>query len=213
MRGRPVVAATRRSSNGVPRWPVRTGTSAPTGTAATDAEHGASGSSSSTTAGQNARASTPPSWLPTTATATRAPTNTIYQTFPTVLVVTTSDIAEARFAHQACLAQQRHGGAPLPVFLTTIDRVRANPEGALGSIWRAPGSDARAARQTRVHWLPGLPRAPIARPARPGEVASGKGHGDESLARLDGSVAVPGRQTRTTLRVGMLGNLGSDAGL
>ena len=36
-----------------------------------------------------------------------------YQSFPTLLVVTTTEVAEARFADQAYLAQQRHDSAPL----------------------------------------------------------------------------------------------------
>ena len=116
-----------------------------------------------------------------------------YQTFPTVLVVTTSERAEARFAHQAYLAQQRYGGAPLPVFLTTIDRIRANPEGVLGSIWRAPGSDAWEARQGRVRWLPGVPGAPTARPALRARSSSGEGRGDEGPAGPGSGVAVAGQ--------------------
>ena len=47
-----------------------------------------------------------------------------YASFPTLLVVTTTEVAEARFALQLHLAQQRYGGAPLPAFLTTIDRIQ-----------------------------------------------------------------------------------------
>src|SRR6266851_3569242 len=43
-----------------------------------------------------------------------------YDGFPVLLVVTTSDVAEARFAYQAYLARQRRAAAPLLVFLTTV---------------------------------------------------------------------------------------------
>ncbi len=80
-----------------------------------------------------------------------------YDGFPTLLVVTTSAAAEARFAYQAYLAQQRHGTAPLSIFLTTNSRVEACHSGVLGPIWRsaaAPWADEPA----RVYWLPRLRR-------------------------------------------------------
>jgi hypothetical protein len=86
-----------------------------------------------------------------------------YQSFPTLLVVTTSAAAETRLAHQAHLAQEHYGTAPLRVFLTTTARIDAYSEGVLGPIWRAPGLDAWAERLARVRWLPGLPRAPAAK--------------------------------------------------
>jgi hypothetical protein len=77
-----------------------------------------------------------------------------YASFPTVLVVTTSELAEMRFAYEAYLAQQRHGGTPLSVFLTTSARTRANPDGALGPIWRGPGTGAYIDDFGRGFWLP-----------------------------------------------------------
>ncbi len=86
-----------------------------------------------------------------------------YQSFPTLLVVTTLASAEARFAHQAYLAQEHHGAAPLAISLTTTGRIEACPDGILGSIWRSPGLDAWAERPAGVRWLPNLPRAPAGR--------------------------------------------------
>jgi hypothetical protein len=53
------------------------------------------------------------------------------------VVVTTTELAEERFAQQAYLAAQRYGGVPLRMFLTTTGRIRGN-DGFLGAIWRAP---------------------------------------------------------------------------
>jgi len=76
-----------------------------------------------------------------------------YQSFPTLLVVTTSELAEARFAHQAYLAQQRHSAAPLSVFLTTTNHIQACREGVLGPIWRSPAAPW-ALEPARMCWLP-----------------------------------------------------------
>ena len=76
-----------------------------------------------------------------------------YASFPTLLVVTTTEVAEARFALQLHLAQQRYGSAPLPAFLTTTDRIQDHPDGVLGPIWRGPAPGQLA----RVYWLPGRP--------------------------------------------------------
>jgi len=80
-----------------------------------------------------------------------------YQSFPTLLVVTTSAAAEARFAYQAYLAQEHHDAAPLTIFLTTTSHIAACPDDVLGRIWRsaaAPWADEPA----RVCWLPSLRR-------------------------------------------------------
>jgi hypothetical protein len=76
-----------------------------------------------------------------------------YQSFPMLLVVTTSEEAEARFAHQAYLARQRHGGRPLLVYLTTSRRVEACPDGALGAIWRSAAAPWTT-EPARGCWLP-----------------------------------------------------------
>jgi hypothetical protein len=80
-----------------------------------------------------------------------------YDGFPTLLVVTTSEVAEARFAHQAYLAQQRHSTAPLSIFLTTTSRIEAGPGGVLGPIWRSAAAPW-ANEPARVCWLPRLRR-------------------------------------------------------
>ncbi len=76
-----------------------------------------------------------------------------YAGFPVLLVVTTSEAAEGRFAHQAYLAAQRHSGTPLSVFLTTGDRIRDDPNGVLGAIWCCP-SLSPVERWARLSWLP-----------------------------------------------------------
>jgi Replication-relaxation len=76
-----------------------------------------------------------------------------YQSFPTVLVVTTSADAEARLAYQVYLAQLRHAGAPLLVFLTTTCLIRACVGGVLGPVWRS-ASASWSHEAVRVCWLP-----------------------------------------------------------
>jgi hypothetical protein len=77
-----------------------------------------------------------------------------YTSFPTVLVVTTSEVAEDRFAREAYLAAERCGGAVLRIFLTTTGRISAHPDGALGPVWRTAVMDLGGAMAQRVHWLP-----------------------------------------------------------
>jgi DNA-binding MarR family transcriptional regulator len=79
-----------------------------------------------------------------------------YDGFPSLLVVTTSDAAEERFAYQAYLAGQRHAGAPILVFLTTERRIQAHPHGILGSIWCTPGPYPSTSGRPRCTWLPVL---------------------------------------------------------
>jgi len=78
-----------------------------------------------------------------------------YDGFPTLLFVTVSDVAEARFAHQVYLVHQQHGSAALSVCLTTLARIETHPEGVLGPIWRAPSSVGSGLDQVRGYWLPG----------------------------------------------------------
>jgi hypothetical protein len=80
-----------------------------------------------------------------------------YQSFPTLLVVLTTEIAEARFADEAYLAQQRYGPTPLSVFLTTTGRIQACPDGVMGPIWRSAAA-RWADEPARVYWLPRLRR-------------------------------------------------------
>jgi hypothetical protein len=76
-----------------------------------------------------------------------------YAGFPVLLIVTTSEAAEGRFAEQAALAGQRQSRRPLSVFLTTTGRIRKHPDGVLGSIWRYPGWGP-VRNEVRVCWLP-----------------------------------------------------------
>jgi Replication-relaxation len=86
-----------------------------------------------------------------------------YDGFPTLLLVTTSDVAETRFAHQVYLAHQQHGSAPLCVLLTTSRRIEAHAEGVLGPVWRVPSTIGTGLAQLRGYWLPGRPgRRPCA---------------------------------------------------
>jgi hypothetical protein len=80
-----------------------------------------------------------------------------YDGFPTLLLVTISDVAEARFAHQVYLAHQQHGSTPLSVLLTTSRRIEAHAEGVLGPVWRAPSTIGSGLDQLRGYWLPGRP--------------------------------------------------------
>jgi hypothetical protein len=80
-----------------------------------------------------------------------------YDGFPTLLVVTTNDVAEIRFAQQAWLASRRLGTTPLSMFLTTTDHIVAQADGVLGPIWRTPGPDPWTAQPARVSWLPSYP--------------------------------------------------------
>jgi Replication-relaxation len=61
-----------------------------------------------------------------------------YAGFPAVLFVTTR-AAEERIAAAAERAWGRYGGSPLPVFVTTLDRIATNSYGMFGPIWRRPG--------------------------------------------------------------------------
>jgi hypothetical protein len=76
-----------------------------------------------------------------------------FATFPTVLVVSTSDRAEELISYQAHLAAERHGGNPLPLLLTTTELVRTSPLRMLGPVWRAP-TRATSSRAGRGCWLP-----------------------------------------------------------
>jgi hypothetical protein len=76
-----------------------------------------------------------------------------YESFPAVLVVSISEVAEARFAMQAYTSQQRHATAHLSMFLTTTSRIEASTRDVLGSIWRSPTPPWIAA-PVRACWLP-----------------------------------------------------------
>jgi hypothetical protein len=91
-----------------------------------------------------------------------------FNSFPTLLVVTTSEVAEARFAHQAYLVEQRHGSTPLSLFLTTTRRIRADPDGVLGAIWCGSGYEYGSVHHLpRVSWLPHHPARTFAEATGP----------------------------------------------
>jgi hypothetical protein len=65
-----------------------------------------------------------------------------YAGLPTMLFVTTSASAEYRIADQAYRAWFSRGTDPLPVLLTTTERISGHADGVLGPIWRTPGQDS-----------------------------------------------------------------------
>ncbi len=74
-----------------------------------------------------------------------------YQGFPNLLVVTISELAEARFAHQADLVAKQRGSERLSIFLTTTWLIDSHPEGVLGPIWRG---ERLTSGSQRGYWLP-----------------------------------------------------------
>jgi hypothetical protein len=74
-----------------------------------------------------------------------------YDGFPTLLFVTTAARAEQRIAEQAYRAWRIRESPPLPILITTTDRIAAHSEGILGPIWRTPASPVV------VYWLSGGP--------------------------------------------------------
>lgn len=76
-----------------------------------------------------------------------------YARSPSVLVVTTSEAAELRFAHEAHVASEKYAGNPIPILLTRTDLIGANHDGILGPIWGTPGRYGE--HSIRGCWLPG----------------------------------------------------------
>ena len=64
-----------------------------------------------------------------------------YDGFPTILVVTPDLGPEQRIARAICAVG--FGQPPLPVLLTTLDRIKRTPGGLLGVVWRGPDSSTR----------------------------------------------------------------------
>ncbi len=93
---------------------------------------------------------------------------TEFESFPTVLMVCTKQLAEDRIAWQTHLAAIRHENAPLRILLTTTRHIAEHPSGIHGQIWRAPNSDSDAAATARTHWLPLPASIPNRRRADPG---------------------------------------------
>jgi Replication-relaxation len=80
--------------------------------------------------------------------------------FPTLLFVTTDPLAEDRIAEQAYRAWFLRSTEPLPVLITTTNRVTDNGEGILGPIWRTPAAAESSPSPDRQYWLPtGSPRS------------------------------------------------------
>jgi hypothetical protein len=80
-----------------------------------------------------------------------------YEGFPTLLFVTTDRFAEERIADAARRAWAMQDTDPLPVLITTTDRIASHREGILGQIWRTPASPPPPAGPERRYWLPGGP--------------------------------------------------------
>ena len=77
-----------------------------------------------------------------------------YEGSPTLLFVTTEAGAEWRIADQAHRLWFTRSAEPLPILITTTNRIREHDEGVLGPIWRTPGSGAEVERR---YWLTGGP--------------------------------------------------------
>jgi hypothetical protein len=85
-----------------------------------------------------------------------------YTGFPTVLVVTTSETAEDRFAREAMLVSHRGRDEPLHVLLTTTRQIQSHRSGLLGPIWRAPTTTGDREGARRGYWIPGpAPSVPV----------------------------------------------------
>jgi hypothetical protein len=85
--------------------------------------------------------------------------NRDFDGFPTLLFVTTDPKAEQRIAEQAYRSWYVRGTEPLPLLITTTDRVAAHREGILGPIWRTPAPAESSAGPDRRYWLlPGPPQ-------------------------------------------------------
>jgi hypothetical protein len=77
-----------------------------------------------------------------------------YDGFQTLLFVSTEAGAEWRIADQAHRMWFARGSEPLPILITTTDRILQQEEGVLGPIWRTPGPEVEVERR---YWLTGGP--------------------------------------------------------
>jgi Replication-relaxation len=77
-----------------------------------------------------------------------------FSSFPAILYVTTSPVAEERFAWQAILAARQRGSMPLPFLLTTTLHIASHVEGVLGPIWWALDATELIQPARRRYWLP-----------------------------------------------------------
>jgi hypothetical protein len=82
-----------------------------------------------------------------------------YDGFPTILFVTTRQVAEHRIAEESYRSWSLHNNEPLPILTTTTQRIADHPEGILGPIWRTPAASPSVAAPSRRYWLPGGPPA------------------------------------------------------
>jgi hypothetical protein len=80
-----------------------------------------------------------------------------YRGFPAVLFVTTELSAEQRICEQAYRAWYVRGTEPLPVLVTTTNRIANDREGILGRVWRTPAPSQTSRFAERQYWLPGRP--------------------------------------------------------
>ena len=95
-----------------------------------------------------------------------------FEGFPSLLFVTTDPLAEQRIAEQAYRAWFTRGTEPLPILITTTERIVAQREGILGPIWRTPAATRSSDGRDRNYWLTGGParaligagRGPLAMP-------------------------------------------------
>lgn len=77
-----------------------------------------------------------------------------YDGFPALLFVTTQAGAEWRIAEEAHRIEFTRSTEPLPILITSTDRITGHAEGVLGPIWRTPGNKAEVERR---YWLTGGP--------------------------------------------------------
>jgi hypothetical protein len=89
-----------------------------------------------------------------------------YRGFPTVLFVTTEPSAEQRICEQAYRAWYVRGAEPLPVLVTTTDRIVNDRAGILGRVWRTPAPNQMPPLAERRYWLPGRPPRGLREPVR-----------------------------------------------
>jgi hypothetical protein len=76
-----------------------------------------------------------------------------YDAFPTRLCITTDSIAKSRIAEEAYRAWAVRNCDPLPVLVTTTQRISASDEGIIGRIWRTPAPGDWSDNRTREYWL------------------------------------------------------------
>jgi hypothetical protein len=76
-----------------------------------------------------------------------------YESFPTLLFVTTRPHAEERIADAANRAWSLRGTEPLAVLITTTSLNTSDRQAILGRIWRRPGQMGATAADERKYWL------------------------------------------------------------